>query len=182
MIDELGGIELKVDAVFAEEYDMNKGLNKLDGMRTYDYISYIDQKRHFSAVRNTSSLEDLQLNLKNAELAYDKREYRQMNVIRALHKRFNPKGQDLNESRQIISMILSKGTIDSNVDFQAGTDIFRLLMEGTEISYGTLPGYYERKDNNVYYIPEGPGYDMLRNQEVRDLFQLNKQSGTQTLY
>ena len=182
MIDELGGIEMNIDAVFAEEYNLEKGKHKMDGWKTYEYISFIDQKRHFSASGGSESLEELQLEVKNIELAYSQREFRQMNVMRALHSRYNPKGKNLNESRQSISTILNKGSIDSNIDLQAGTDLIKLLMEGSEISYGTLPGYYTGDGSHVYYIPEGPGYDMLRSQEVRELFQLNKRSGTQTLY
>jgi anionic cell wall polymer biosynthesis LytR-Cps2A-Psr (LCP) family protein len=182
MIDELGGIDLNIDAVFAEEYNMKKGWNLLDGWKTYEYIRFIDQKRHFSARKGSGSLESLELELKNIDLAYDQREFRQMKVIQALHKRFNAGGKDLSEVRPMISAILKKGNMETNVDLQAGADIFRLLMEGTEVSYGTLPGYYTQSGNNVYYIPEGPGYDMQRKQEVRELFQLNKESGSQTLF
>ncbi len=182
MIDNLGGIEVSVDRVFADAYGLKNGNVLLDGWHAYEYISFIDQKRHYRAKPGTKAMSDLQFELKDIELAYDLRQERQLRVIQSLHRVFNTEDPSLRESQEVIGAILSKGTLDSNLDLKSGSEIFRILMEGAEISYGTLPGYYTRQDENVYYIPDGPGYDLLRNRETRALFELNRKNGTQTLY
>jgi hypothetical protein len=167
MIDELGGLQLKIDNEFARAYKKSNGNQILDGWHTYEYIRFIDRS-HFSSKGNSKSLEDLELETKYLDLAYEQRQFRQKKVINALHKKFN--FDDLTESSSTIKQILDKGTVNTNIDYKTAIWIIKNLMTGSKISFGTLPGYYKKNGNNLYYIPDKPGFQMLQNQLKREIF------------
>lgn len=180
MIDELGGLRLNIDERFAAAHDLEHGKQLLDGALAYEYIRFVDQKRHFRSKGGTKSLEDLKLETSKLQLAFAERQVRQKKVINALHQKFN--FDRLQENIPTIKTLLKEGSMDTSIDYETAIWVFRHLMEGTRISFGTLPGTYKTAGNNNYYIPGGPGFELLQRQKTRELFELNKSTNPQILY
>ena len=181
MIDELGGLSLNIDALFARDYRLKEGRNDLNGWYTYEYIRYIDRNTYSSA-GGTNSMEDLKLELHNAELAYDLRQQRQKKVINALHVRIQEQLLSGNNVQDLIRSTLDFGTVDANLDATVALKLFRNLMEGTVINFGTLPGYYKKTGENIFYIPFPPGSDMLENEIIREMTGADSTDTRQILY
>jgi len=179
MINELGGLKLDIDASFASAYNLDTRTQILEGELCYEYIRFIDKKHYYSAGKS-ESYKDLKLKIKNIQLAYTQRQMRQKKVIQALYKKFN--FDDLQSNISTIKEIINEGTVNTSISFKDAIWIFRGLMKGSKLSFGTLPGYYKESGNSTYYIPSGPGFEMLRRRQVRGLFELNKENNEQILY
>ena len=55
-------------------------------------------------------------------------------------------------------------------------------MEGTVINFGTLPGYYKKTGENIFYLPFPPGSDMLENEIIREMTGADSTDTRQILY
>ncbi|MFO7978395.1 MAG: hypothetical protein R6U64_07020 [Bacteroidales bacterium] len=181
MIDHLGGLQLEPDGVFAKTYSLESKPSLFDGRLTFEYLRFIDQNT-YRPQGTSSSLESLELTLHNIELAYEQRQFRQKKVVSAIRQAIYQKSRTPEKIPELLRSTFEKGALEDNIDPVAALRLFRALLASTSISYGTLPGYYSKSGNNVYYIPAEPGFEMLRNQQLREMLNANKEDNKQILY
>lgn len=181
MIDHLGGLELTPDEVFARTYNLSREPSVLDGHLTFEYLRFVDQNSYRPA-SSSRSLEDLELSLHNIELAFEQRQFRQKKVVQALRQLIYQKSRSPENIPELVRTTFEKGALEDNIDPVAALRLFQALMASTSVSYSTLPGYYTQTGNNVYYIPAEPGFEMLHNQQLREILDANNQNNKQILY
>lgn len=180
MIDKLKPLNVPVDSVFAEAYDLKVGNQKLDGFLTWEFIRFIDKKCYRVKNKGAKSLDNLQMELKNITLAYDLRMMRQKRVVYALHNEFNE--ANYFQKGKVVKDIVTQFNINSNLNSQAALDILSSITQGSKISFSVLPGYYQKEGDKVFYFPDKPGFDLLTNKNTREFFKTTQSKYKQTLY
>jgi len=183
MIDALGGLDVYVDTVFARANKLKTGFKRLNGWYIYEYISFIDRS-HYSSSGNTKSLEDLKLNLKNIQIAYDERQFRQKQVIGAIHRKI--KELSITDNKTIFQ-IIKKGilakAVETNIMADDAYKILKSLLNGkTAISFITLPGYYSEYGNKTYYYFTTPLNEILKNETLKKQLKTKTDGKEQILY
>jgi anionic cell wall polymer biosynthesis LytR-Cps2A-Psr (LCP) family protein len=114
---------------------------------------------------------------KNLELAYELRQYRQrivMNALRNSYSKITAAGQ-----LEIIRKI-SK-TFETDISIELVMSIYRDILSSPKFSFATLPGYYSDETEKLYYYPDVPGFQLMRNQDIRNVIGIRTDK-SQTIY
>jgi hypothetical protein len=182
LVNMMGGIDLQLDAPFAEAYSIKPGATHVDGFYTWEFVRFLDIKRMnrtLSAGKNIdlTRTDNFKIPPKSQELAYELRQYRQrmvMNALRAAYGKMNA-----TEQLNVITKITS--TFETDISKELVLSLYKDVLSTPQFSYATLPGYYSDDADKLYYYPDIPGFKMLLNQEIRKA--LETESGRkQTVY
>jgi len=55
----------------------------------------------------------------------------------------------------------------TNMDRKFVLSLYRNMLAVSELSFGTLPGYYSAEGNRLFFYPDIPGYRSLLKREIR---------------
>lgn len=169
IVNELDGLDIELDEWFAEEYHMKPGMHNLNGFYSYEYVRYIQKKTKRTILKGD-----------RLELAYNLRQKRMKQVIKAMLIKFKKSGAG-DMIRTVASVMLGNNS-DTNIDIKAITKLIRQVSDKPELSFQTIKGYYIKKNTNLYYIPTEWNYNQLRRKEVLDNFNVIKAKSKQELY
>jgi anionic cell wall polymer biosynthesis LytR-Cps2A-Psr (LCP) family protein len=182
LIDLLGGIEVKLDKEFAKEYNLKADVQRLDGFYAWEYIRFMDWKnlkmtvtkdRQKDLIRN----DNFQIEANNLQYIYEVRNQRQRYVLQGMRKSF----VNLTPDQQMDVVQNFDKVFRTDMDLKFLMNLYKDLLSTKEFSFGSLPGYYVHDKNNLYYYPDLPNFEMLRQQEIRQNLEKQRRKG-QTVY
>lgn len=182
LVNMMGGIDLQLDAPFAEAYSIKPGITHVDGFYTWEFIRFLDIKRMNRVVTKNKDMDltrndNFRIPPKSLQLAYELRQYRQrmvMNSMRAAYAKMNS-----TEQLDVITKITR--TFETDISNELVISLYKDVLSSPQFSYATLPGYYSDDAEKLYFYPDVPGFKQLLNQEIRKSLEL--ESGRkQTVY
>lgn len=182
-VNLVDGLDLNLDAPYAEYYKLKPGLGHLDGFYTWEYIRFLDFKR--IGVKYTPGsrvdvirTDNFHADAKSWELAYEQRNHRQRTVIAALRRAFAK--QDKSQQADIIHKIIK--TFETNLSAQLLMDVYQDVLSSSNFTYGNLPGYYGNDSKNqLFFYPDIPSFELLKKEEIRNTL-LKAGKKPQTVY
>lgn len=182
LIDVLGGVDVKLDEEYAREYNFKPGWNKLDGFHAWEYIRFMDWKNLQMTVKRDRKIDliskdNFQIDANKLEYVYEVRNQRQRYVLQGMRKAFV--GLPVNKQLDVITHFEEVFQTDMDISFL--NELYKDILETKDFSFGSLPGYYSNEKNNLYFYPDLPGFEMLRQQEIRRNLEKKQRSG-QTVY
>ncbi|TKG95425.1 LytR family transcriptional regulator [Puteibacter caeruleilacunae] len=181
MVDKLNGVYIDVDSDYARAYGRKTGVQELDGFHAWEYIRFINKENYRSkGKKSKKSLEHLQLETNNLDLAYQMRQMRQKKMIAALRKRFNQNSpiEQVNIVREIVQQL----RFNSNLTVDVALELASSVGERLQVRYGTLPGHYQKKEDRWFYIPDQSGKRILNESSDRETFKNTNETQKQILY
>ncbi len=172
LIDMIEGIDISIDAPFAEAAKIKAGFGHLNGEKTWEFIRFIDLKRikkDYSIEKKHEDISDKKPEIKPSEwqLAYEMRNQRVRAVLKSMRSSFSK----LNKVTQADIIYKISKTFETNMSFTSLISLYTSMLGSTHFSYGTLPGYYNNEGNNLYYYPDVPSYRLLQHQQNKDALQ-----------
>lgn len=182
LIDLLGGIDVKLDKEFAKEYKLKAEVQRLDGFYAWEYIRFMDWKnlkmtvakdRQKDLIRN----DNFQIEANNLQYIYEVRNQRQRYVLQGMRKSF----VNLTPDQQMEVVQNFDKVFRTDMDLKFLMNLYKDLLSTKEFSFGSLPGYYAQDKTNLYYYPDLPNFEMLRQQEIRRDLEKQRRKG-QTVY
>lgn len=182
MIDVLGGLEINIDQPFATQYKIEPGKTRLTGFMTWEFVRFMDMrsiKRDIVSDRKINLITEDNFTAKSGEwqLAYELRNQRQKQIMSGMRQAFSRAGVD--KQAHLLSMIAQD--LNTNIKLNLLLDIYTNLLNAPDYTYGTLPGYYEENNNNVYFIPDIPSFGLMKRKEIRSYLQVRSKK-KQTIY
>jgi hypothetical protein len=183
LVNMIDGIDLPIDQPFAEEYNLKAGNNHVDGFYTWEYIRFLDIKRMNRKLipgkgEDFVRQDNFKIPPKDLRLAYEMRQYRQRNVMNALRHAYGLAG--VAEQVTIIKNIMK--SFETNIGKELVFSLYKDVLSTPGFSYATIPGYYSDLDDRLYYYPDIPGFQLLRNKENRKYLGLEKDKNAQVIY
>jgi anionic cell wall polymer biosynthesis LytR-Cps2A-Psr (LCP) family protein len=168
LVDLLGGIDLQLDAAFAEAYKLKPGNAHLDGFYTWEFIRFLDIKRMNVNYTNGNNIDltrndNFKIPPKNLQLAYELRQYRQRMVMNSLRSAYNK--MSATEQLNVINKITR--TFETDISKDLVLSLYKDVLSTPHFSFATLPGYYSDDPDKLYYYPDIPNLKLLLNQEIR---------------
>lgn len=170
MIDGLGGLDIDIDQWYAEEYGLQKGMQKLDGFHSFEYIRFIQKKTKRSNIFKGKRL----------ELAYNLRQSRMKRTIKALFVNF--KKSSANKQISSLAGVMLDNNTETNISMSAISQLVQQVVDNQYIDFETIPGYYVKKNTNLYYIPTEWNSRKLKKQEKLNTYRVVKGDKQQILY
>ncbi|MFO8054410.1 MAG: LCP family protein [Bacteroidales bacterium] len=177
MIDHLDGVEVNLDEHFAETYDLSPGKSRIDGFHAWEYIRFLDFKRikrKFDKYeqQNMTISDVFKADPEHLTNAYVLRHQRQRYVIKAMRKSFD----QLNIAQKIKTIKNVQQTVETNLTVKEILNLYRNMFSVPDFSYGRIPGRFIREKNNVYFFPDAPSFEAMRENMKRNLIkQMEKQ-------
>jgi anionic cell wall polymer biosynthesis LytR-Cps2A-Psr (LCP) family protein len=127
------------------------GKGRLDGLGAWEFIRFLDRQ------------DARGLDVRGLEVVYDARRHRQQGMLRAMRSAF---GQlDTEDQLKLIARIGE--LFQTNMDRKFVLSLYRNMLAVSEISFGTLPGYYSAEGDRLFFYPDIPGYRSLLKREIR---------------
>jgi hypothetical protein len=169
LVNMLDGIDLSVDKPFAEEYHLKAGNNHVDGFYTWEYIRFLDTKRMNRKLiagkgEDLVRQDNFKIPTKDLRLAYEMRQYRQRNVMNALRHAYGLAGL----AEQVTIIKNSMKSFETNIGNDLVFSLYKDILSTPSYSYATLPGYYSDLEDKLYYYPDIPGFQLLKNEAFRN--------------
>jgi len=181
-IDKLGGVDMNLDNAYAKEYELKPGHQIIDGYHAWEFIRFVDWRNLKLNAQNDKTInliqkDNFQVAPGTWEQIYEVRNQRQRYVLMGMRKSF----MNLNAAQQldIINDVPKAFRTDMTNKFLI--KLYKDLLTTRNFGFGSLPGYYGTVGNNLYFYPDLPNFNMLRQQEIRR--DLEKRKGKeQTIY
>lgn len=172
LINMLGGVELNIDKNYAQEYNLQVGKNKLDGFYAWEYIRFIDWKNLNKQVYSDKDADlvredNFKISPRSLEMTYEIRNQRQRFVLEGMRKAFN--GLHTADQLFVVENFKNVFRTDMRVDFL--NKLYKDILTTKHFSFGNIPGYYAHENNNLYFYPDLPKFEMLRKTEIRTYLQ-----------
>lgn len=182
LIDMLGGVELNLDASYAETYNLNTGRGVVDGFHTWEYIRFLDWRNIEMTVKSEKKKDliredNFQVAPGTWERIYEIRNQRQRYVLQGMRKSF--KALSRNEQLNVIENFKNVFQTDMTVEFLM--DLYEDILTTKDFNFGNIPGYYSREGMKLFFYPDLPNYEMLQRQEIRRCLE-KRQGRTQIIY
>lgn len=179
LIDNLQGIDLNIDVPYAEAYDLKAGATRLDGFHTWEYIRFLDVRRIKLKVAPGAGMDLIRNDNFTAspeawQLAYEQRQHRQKLFMTALRSAYASSAP----IDQIEIINKAAKTFETNIKPELMISLYTDVLNTPDFSYGTLPGYYGSENEKLFFYPDLPSFELLKNQELkkfRDLATNKKQ-------
>jgi hypothetical protein len=168
MIDYIEGIDVKIDSAFAQQYNQSAREVQLNGEMAWEYVKFMDMRRINRKIVSDSKLDVIthdNFSASNNEwqLAYETRHHRQKLVMNGLRKKF----LEISDEKKITFLANMAATLETDIKTSQLLDIYRKMLGVPDFSYNTLPGYYESRGENLYYVPDVPSFELLKNDLIR---------------
>jgi anionic cell wall polymer biosynthesis LytR-Cps2A-Psr (LCP) family protein len=182
LIDMLGGVDIKLDEPFAKDYNLTPGLAKIDGFNSWEYIRYMDWRKINMKVKSEKKKDliredNFEVNSHDWELIYEMRNQRQRYVLQGMRKSFI--GLNKMDQMNVITKFNKVFKTDMTNEFLMS--LYGDLLSTPHFAFGSLPGSYSAEGNKLYFYPDLPNFEMLRQQQIR-MFLEQKKEKTQTVY
>jgi len=168
LIDMLDGIDLEIDKPYAEAYGISPGPGHIDGFHTWEYIRFLDMKRIKRTFtpgnrKDLIRIDNFKAPPSEWQLAYEMRQHRQQLVMTSLRRAYAL----ISPAQQADILTRITKTFETNIKPDLMLDLYRDVLSTPSFSYGTLPGYYSNEGDKLYFYPDLPSFNLLRNQEIR---------------
>lgn len=169
MIDYIGGIEVKIDSAFAQQYNKPAGEVQLNGLMAWEYVKFLDMRRISREFVPGSKLDlitqdNFSASNKEWQFAYETRHHRQKMAMTGLRKKFI----EISDGKKITFLANMASTLKTDIKASQLLNLYRKMLGVPDFSYTTLPGYYESRGENLYYVPDVPSFELLRNDLIRN--------------
>jgi anionic cell wall polymer biosynthesis LytR-Cps2A-Psr (LCP) family protein len=182
LIDMMGGINIKLDPNYAEEYQLKSGPSSIDGFHAWEFIRFLDWKHITMKVNNDKKTDlvrqdNFDADPRTWERVYEMRNQRQRYVLEGMRNSF--RNLSKTEQLKIINNFKNVFQTDMKVDFLM--KLYEDVLSTKSFSYGNLPGYYSEVGDKLFFYPDMASYDMLRRSEIRTYLEKRKDR-KQTVY
>jgi anionic cell wall polymer biosynthesis LytR-Cps2A-Psr (LCP) family protein len=142
-IDYLGGIEVKVPDEFAIEYGLPKGVNNLNGILAWEYISFISKSKRREGQIITGSLKRIEM---------------QKEFMQSMYRKFSDSNFYL--QGEILTNIMKEAETNMTTqDYLKLVQIYR-KMKNPKLKLLTLPGVIQYYNGVEMYVPDLDGYEI----------------------
>jgi anionic cell wall polymer biosynthesis LytR-Cps2A-Psr (LCP) family protein len=168
LVNLLGGIDLQLDAAFADAYKLKPGISHLDGFYTWEFIRFLDIKRMNVKYSDGNNMDltrndNFKIPPKSQQLAYELRQYRQRMVMNSLRSAYN----QMNATEQLNVINKITRTFETDISKDLVLSLYKDVLSTPQFSFATLPGYYSDDPEKLYYYPDIPNFKLLLNQGIR---------------
>lgn len=175
LIDLLGGVEVNLDAPFANQYELNQGRSNIDGFYAWEYIRFLDWHNIKMTVKSEKKKDlirqdNFEVDPSTMEMIYEMRNQRQRYVLEGMRRSFT----GLNQSDQLAVIDNFKNVFRTDMDLEFLTMLYKDILSSPRFSFGTIPGQYSIEGKKMFFYPDLPNYDRLRNKEIRSYLEQRK--------
>jgi len=182
LINMLGGIELNLDKHYANEYALNQGKSSVDGFHAWEYIRFLDMRNIKMSVTggkisNLVQKDNFEADPASWERIYEMRNQRQRYVLQGMRKSF----LGISKSNQLDVINNFHKVFDTDMTNDFLMSLYKDILSTPNFAFGSLPGYYNTEGKNLYFYPDLPNFERLRQEEIRRDIEQRK-SKTQTIY
>lgn len=182
LINMLGGVNVKLDKPYAEEYKFNPGANELDGFHAWEYIRFLDWKNLPMVVKSEKKkdlvrLDNFSIDPRTMERIYEMRNQRQRHVLEAMRTSF----LGMSKVNQLDVVDNFKDVFRTDMTTEFLMELYSDLLSTPNFSYGNIPGYYSAEGDKLFFYPDMPSFELLKRKEIRTYLE-NRKDKTQTIY
>ncbi len=175
LIDLLGGVEVNLDAPFARQYELNKGVSTIDGFYAWEYIRFLDWYNIKMTVKSEKKKDlvrqdNFEVDPATMEMIYEMRNQRQRYVLEGMRKSFA--GLDERDQLNVIENFKNVFRTDMNSEFLIM--LYKDILSSPRFSFGTIPGQYSKEGKKLFFYPDMPSYDRLKQKEIRTYLEQRK--------
>ena len=182
LIDKLGGVNVNLDAPYAEQYELSAGRQLIDGFHAWEYIRFLDWRNIEIKVKSEKQKDlirkdNFEVSSRTWERIYEIRNQRQRYVLQGMRESFKslPKQRQLN----ILENFSQLFQTDMSNSFLM--QLYGDILTTKNFKFGSIPGYYSEEGDKLFYYPDLPNFEMLQEQQIRTW--LEKRTGKdQTVY
>jgi len=184
LIDMMGGVNIKLDANYAQEYQLKPGPAKIDGFHAWEFIRFLDWKNVPMKVNNDKTLDlvhhdNFEADPRTWEMVFEMRNQRQRYVLEGMRNSF----KSLSKSEQLSIIGNFKNVFQTDMKVDLLMNLYNDVLSTKNFSYGSLPGYYSAEGNKLFFYPDIPSFDMLRRSEIRTYLESRQgKDRQQTIY
>jgi hypothetical protein len=182
LINMLGGVNVKLDKPYAEEYKFSPGANELDGFHAWEYIRFLDWKNLPMLVKSEKKkdlvrLDNFSIDPRTMERIYEMRNQRQRHVLEAMRRSF----LGMSKLNQLDVVDNFKDVFRTDMTTEFLMELYSDLLSTPNFSYGNIPGYYSAEGDKLFFYPDMPSFELLKRKEIRTYLE-NRKNKTQTIY
>lgn len=182
LIDNMGGIDVRLDSSYASEYDLPAGVRHIDGFHSWEFVRFLDLKSRSLKVTDKKSMDVIRHDNFTAEptqwaIAYEQRNQRQRIILNAMRHAF----VGLSKSKQLDVVTNFHKSFETDIENGLLMSLYKDILSSPNFTYGSLPGYYSAEKGKLYFYPDYPSYKLILNSEVRSVLEQIKNK-EQTVY
>ena len=182
LIDMLGGVSVNLDMPFADEYNLNAGKNVIDGFYAWEYIRFIDWRNTKMEVVGDKKMrlvtnDNFKIEPKTLERLYELRNQRQRHVLEGMRSSF----LNMENANQLKILAHFKDVFRTDMTNDFLMQMYGDLLTTPNFSYGNIPGYYSGEGDKLFFYPDLPSFELLKNKEIRSYLE-NRKGQNQTIY
>lgn len=182
LIDMIGGVNITIDEPYAEEYKLRAGKTMLDGYYAWEYIRFVDWRNIKMQVKSEKRKDlvrqdNFAIDPQTMEMLYEMRNQRQRQVLEGMRNSFRnlPKPDQL----RVVDNFKNVFRTDMSPDFLI--KLYSDILVSLHFSYGSLPGYYSKEKDKLFFYPDLPAFERLKKSEIRRYLEVRK-GKTQVIY
>lgn len=182
LIDKLGGVNVNLDAPYAEQYELSAGRQLIDGFHAWEYIRFLDWRNIDIKVKSEKRKDlirkdNFEVSSRTWERVYEIRNQRQRYVLQGMRESF--KSLPKQKQMEILENFSQLFQTDMSNSFLM--QLYGDLLTTKNFNFGSIPGYYSEEGDKLFYYPDLPNFEMLQEQQIRTW--LEKRTGKdQTVY
>lgn len=175
LIDDMGGIAVRLDTSYAKQYDFDPGIRHIDGFHSWEFVRYLDLKSRNLKVTDKKSMDVIRHDNFTADpnqwaIAYEQRNQRQRIILNAMRSTF----VGLSTSKQLQVVADFHKSFETDLDNALLMSLYKDILSSPNFTYGSLPGYYSNENNKLYFYPDFPSFRLLLNTEIRNALESAK--------
>lgn len=175
LIDLLGGVDIKLDKPFADEYNLTAGKSRIDGYYAWEYIRFLDWRSIKMTVKSEKTKDlvrqdNFEMDPETMQMTYEMRNQRQRYVLEGMRRSF----QALSSSDQLYVVENFKNVFRTDMKAEFLAMLYKDILSSPSFSYGNVPGYYSNEKSKLFYYPDLPSFEMMRKREIRTYLEMRK--------
>lgn len=182
LIDKLGGVNVNLDAPYAEQYELSAGRQLIDGFHAWEYIRFLDWRNIDIKVKSEKKKDlirkdNFEVSSRTWERVYEIRNQRQRYVLQGMRESF----KSLQKQRQLDILENFSQLFQTDMSNSFLMQLYGDILTTKNFNFGSIPGYYSEEGDKLFYYPDLPNFEMLQEQQIR--LWLEKRTGKeQTVY
>lgn len=182
LIDKLGGVNVNLDAPYAEQYELSAGRQLIDGFHAWEYIRFLDWRNIDIKVKSEKKKDlirkdNFEVSSRTWERLYEIRNQRQRYVLQGMRESF----KSLQKQRQLDILENFSQLFQTDMSNSFLMQLYGDILTTKNFNFGSIPGYYSEEGDKLFYYPDLPNFEMLQEQQIR--LWLEKRTGKeQTVY